>query len=144
MHFIRTYTYPHCMTSEVLFPLISRLFLVEKKDKSPFRPVINLKPLNTFIQKEHFKMEGASMIKDLLQSGDWMCSLDLKDAYLTVQIAKEYHKYLRFLWNGRIFEFTCLSFGLCSAPHVFMKLLHPVMVYLRSQGIQTIIYLSIS
>ena len=95
---------------------ISRLFLVEKKDKSSFRPVINLKPLNTFIQKEHFKMEGASMIKDLLQPGDWMCSLDLKDAYLTVPIAKEHRKYLRFLWDGRIFEFTCLPFGLCSAP----------------------------
>ena len=57
---------------------ISRLFLVQKKDKS-FRPVINLKPLNTYIQKEHFKMEGANMIKDLLQAGDWMCSLDLKE-----------------------------------------------------------------
>jgi len=118
---------------------ISRLFLVEKKDKSSFRPVINLKPLNTFIQKEHFKMEGASMIKDLLQQGDWMCSLDLKDAYLAVPIAKEHRKYLRFLWSGRIFEFTCLPFGLCSAPRVFTKLLRPVMAYLRSQGLRTII-----
>ena len=39
---------------------ISRLFLIEKKDGS-YWPVINLKPLNTFIQKEHFKMESASM-----------------------------------------------------------------------------------
>jgi len=30
-----------------------------EKDKSSSRPVINLKPLNTFIQKEHFKVEGA-------------------------------------------------------------------------------------
>ena len=68
---------------------ISWLFLVEKKDKSLFRPVINVKPLNTFTQKEHFKMEGASMIKDLLQPGDWMYSLDLKDAYLAVPITKK-------------------------------------------------------
>ena len=117
---------------------ISWLFLVEKMDKSSFRPVINLKPLNTFIQKEHFKMEVASMIKDLLQPGDWMCSLDLKDAYLAVPIAKEHH----FLWNGRIFEFTCLPFGLCSASRVFTKLLCPVMAYLHSQGLKTIIYLA--
>ena len=38
---------------------ISWLFLVEKKDKSLFRPEINVKPLNTFTQKEHFKTEGA-------------------------------------------------------------------------------------
>ena len=120
---------------------ISRLFLVQKKDKS-FRPVINLKPLNTFIQKEHFKMEEASMIKDLLQAGDWMCSLDFKDAYLAVPIAKEHCKYLRFLWSGRILEFPCLPFGLCSAPRVFTKLLRPVMAYLRhSQGLRTIVYL---
>ena len=28
------------------------------------------------------------MIKDLLQPWDWICSLDLKDPYLTVPIAK--------------------------------------------------------
>jgi len=45
---------------------ISWQFLV--KDSS-FRSVVNLKPLNTFIQKSHFKMEeGAEMPRD------WMCS----------------------------------------------------------------------
>ena len=78
------------------------------------------------------------MIKDLLQAGDWMRSLDLKDAYLAVLIAKEHRKYLCFLWSGK---FSCLPSGLCSAPHVFTKLLRPVMAHLRSQGLQTIIYL---
>jgi len=119
---------------------ISRLFLVRKKDGS-YRPVINLKPLNAFVQKSHFKMEGLSMIRDLLQPGDWMCSLDLKDAYLSVSIAQEDRKYLRFLWDGRIFEFTCLPFGLCSAPRTFTKLLRPVMAHIRSRGVRTIIYL---
>ena len=86
-------------------------------------------------------MEGASMTKDLLQPGDWMCSLDLKDAYLTVPIAKEHHKYLHFLWDGKVYEFTCHPFGLYSTPRVFTKLLHPVMAHLRSQGLKTIIYL---
>jgi len=94
---------------------ISRLFLVRKKDGS-YRPVINMKPLNAFIQKSHFKMESVSMIKDLLWPRDWMCSLDLKDAYLSVSITKEHRRYLRFLWDGRIFEFAWLPFGLCNAP----------------------------
>lgn len=101
---------------------ISRLFLVTKKDGS-FRPVVNLKPLNCFVQKCHFKMEGSGMIKDLLQTGDWMSTLDLKDAYLSVSVTQEHRKYLRFIWDDRMYEFTCLPFGLCSAPRTFTKLL---------------------
>jgi len=108
---------------------ISRLFLVQKKDGS-HRPMINLKPLNGFVQKQHFKMEGSSMVKDLLQPGDWMCYLNLKDAYHSVSIAKEHRKYLRFIWNGQIFEFTCLPFGLSSAARTFTKLLRPAMAHI--------------
>ena len=123
------------MASPCQDQFISRLFLVPKKDGS-FRPVVNLKPLNCFVQKFHFKMEGSGMIKDLLRKGDWMCTLDLKDAYLSVAIVQEHRRFLRFMWNGRIFEFTCLPFGLCSAPRIFMKLLHLVMAHLRKQGLQ--------
>jgi len=43
----------------------SNLFLVPKKDGGQ-RPVINLKALNNFVNKEHFKMEGIHTLKDLL------------------------------------------------------------------------------
>ena len=65
---------------------LSRLFLVPQKDSSQ-RPVINLKPLNQFIQKQKFKMEEAKLIRDLLRRKDWMISIDLKDAYLSVPIS---------------------------------------------------------
>jgi len=94
---------------------ISRLFLVRKKDGS-HRPVINLKPLNGYVQKQHFKMEGLGMVKNLIHPGNWMCSLDLKDAYHSVAISKEHRRYFRFIWKGQIYEFTCLPFGLCSTP----------------------------
>ena len=70
-----------------------------------------------------------------------MCYLDLKDAYLAVPIAKDHCKHLRFLWDGKMFEFTCFPFGLCSASRVFTKLLHLAMAYLCFQGLRTIIYL---
>ena len=50
---------------------ISQLFLVPKKGGGK-RPIINLKGLNTFVEKEHFKMESSHMIKDILKPGDWM------------------------------------------------------------------------
>ena len=102
------------------------LFLVAKKDGS-YRPVVNLKLLNCFVQKDHFKMEGLVMIKDLFQSRDWMCALDLKDVYLSVSVSLEDRKYLCFIWDGRMYKFTYLPFGLCCVPRTFTKLLCPAM-----------------
>ena len=99
------------MTSPCPTQYVSRIFVVPKKDGS-FRPVINLKPLNRFIVAAHFKMEGLAMLRDLLRPGDWMASIDLKDAYLSVAIWEEHRKYLRFVWNSQLYEFQCLPFGL--------------------------------
>ena len=57
----------------------SRLFLVPKKG-GQMRPVLNLKPLNRFIYHRHFKMEGMHIARDLLQRGNWMTRIDIKDA----------------------------------------------------------------
>jgi len=42
---------------------LSHIFLVPKKDGS-FQPVVNLRPLNQFMEKSHFKMESLGMIRD--------------------------------------------------------------------------------
>ena len=44
---------------------ISNLFLVPKKT-GDMRPVINLKPLNGFVQNIHFKMENIQMALNLI------------------------------------------------------------------------------
>ena len=119
---------------------LSDIFLVPKKDGS-LCPVINLKPLNHYIRRQKFKMEGAKVIKDILQKGDWMVSIDLKDAYLSVAVAEEYRQLLRFRWKGTLYEFQCLPFGLSSAPRVFTKLMKPVVSLLRRQGVRCIIFL---
>ena len=119
---------------------VSRIFLVPKKDGSS-RLVVNLRPLNRFMLTAHFKMESLVMIKDLLQEGDWMGSIDLKDAYLSVTVCGEHRKLLRFSCMGTLYEFQSLPFGLCSAPRVFTKLLKPVLAMLRHQGIRLIMYL---
>uniref|UniRef100_H2ZUN1 ribonuclease H n=1 Tax=Latimeria chalumnae TaxID=7897 RepID=H2ZUN1_LATCH len=76
---------------------VSTIFLVPKKD-SGWRPVINLRSLNRFIVFQHFKMEGLHLLRDTLQSGDWMVCLDLKDAYFMIPIHPEDRKWLTFLW----------------------------------------------
>ncbi|KAM4795634.1 uncharacterized protein WCC33_000698 [Rhinophrynus dorsalis] len=86
-------------------------------------------------------MEGIHLLRDLLLPSDWMVKIDLKDAYLTVPMAPSSQGFLQFLWRNQIWQFTCLPFGLSSAPWCFTKLLKPVVAFLRSRGVRLIIYL---
>jgi len=119
---------------------VSSIFVVPKKGGG-HRPVVNLKPLNQFIPYEHFKMESILMLKDLITKGDYMIKIDLKNAYLTVPVGESHQKFLRFRWRDTLLEFSCLPFGLASAPRVFTKLLKPVWSVLRQRGVRLIAYL---
>ena len=73
---------------------VSNLCLV-KKDGGQ-RPVINLKQLNAYIPYCHFKMEGLQNLKYILQKGDYMCKLNLKDAHFSVPLEKNSRQFVRF------------------------------------------------
>ena len=47
----------------------NRLFVIPKKDGS-LQPVINLRPLNCFMENFHFKMEEISKVRELLMHKD--------------------------------------------------------------------------
>ena len=123
-----------------LWQFISNLFLVPKKS-GELRPAINLKALNFFVRYVHFEMENINSLLDLLRSGDFIATVDLKDAYFTVPKHDDYSKYLRFCWNGMLYEFLALPFGLSSAPRIFTKIMKPVIAYLRSRAIRLVIFL---
>lgn len=61
----------------------SNIILVTKKT-GDMRPVINLKPLNVFVQKIHFKMENINTALHTIAPGDYLVSIDLKDAYFSI------------------------------------------------------------
>ena len=119
---------------------VSPMFIIPKATGG-FRPIINLKRLNQFLILRHFKMENINSLRHLIVKGDWMVKLDLKDAYLTVPVFEGHQKYLQFLWEGKVYQFVCLPFGLASAPWAFTKFLKPVVAFLRSLGCRLVIYL---
>lgn len=63
---------------------LSNVFTIPKEGS--LRLVVNLRPLNQFLVERRFKMEGIRMLKDLLRKNDWLVTMDLKDAYLSVPI----------------------------------------------------------
>ena len=118
----------------------SPVFVVPKKGGGR-RPIIDCREINRFIIKEHFQMESMLTIKSLLLPKDWMVKIDLKDAYFHIGINKQHQNYLRFQWQGEHYRYTCLPFGVTSAPRVFTKVTRPLMAHLRGLGIRTVIYI---
>ena len=120
----------------------STLFLVPKKSGG-LRPVINLKPLNQYLRKIHFKMDTMSKVLNLVQKGDWGITLNFKDAYFHVPIHKNHRKYLRFCVENQCYQFVhvALCFGPTSAPRVFTKIVYVVAAHLRLQNVRLASYL---
>ena len=70
-----------------------------------------------------------------------MAFLDIRHAYYLVNVDKDHRKYLRFIWRGRLYDYTCLAKGICSAPRWFTKLLKQVFGTLRSKGHDSVYYI---
>ena len=98
----------------------SRLFLVEKATGG-WRPVIDLSHLNDFVQLTPFKMETVASVLLSVREGDFLASLDLKDAYFQIPIHGSSRKLLRFMSKGTVYQFKALCFGLSTAPQVFTR-----------------------
>jgi len=111
---------------------ISPIFLREKRN-GEYRLILNLKNLNAHIPYRHFKMDTFEIALTMITKDMFMCSIDLRHAYYSVPVAKEHRKYLRFVWKGQIFEFTCAPNGLSCLPNRFTKLLKPVYAKLRTE-----------
>ena len=73
-----------------------------------------------------------------------MASIDLKDAYYSVPICRNHQKFLKFEWNGFLYQFVCFPNGLALCPRKFTKLLKPVFSILRKQGHISVAYIDIS
>ncbi|KAL7287587.1 hypothetical protein TKK_0018234 [Trichogramma kaykai] len=70
-----------------------------------------------------------------------MTRIDLRDAYYLIAVKEEHRKFLRFKFEGVVYEFTCLVFGLNVAPWIFIKILKPALAFLRAQGLRSVVHL---
>lgn len=111
---------------------MSNIFLREKRDGS-YRLILNLKPFNKYVKYRHFKMATLSTALDLISPNCYMASLDLSDAYYTVNVAPSQRKYLQFSFQGKTYQYTCMANGISSAPRTFTKLLKIPLSYLREK-----------
>ncbi|XP_070173457.1 uncharacterized protein [Littorina saxatilis] len=117
-----------------------RLFVVPKASGG-WRPVLDLSPLNGFLRKVPFKMETPASVREALRPLDWVTSIDLTDAYFHILMHRSDRKWLRFLWDDRVFQFRALPFGLSLAPWIFTMIVRQLCALVRQQGIRLRVYL---
>lgn len=118
----------------------SILFLVQKKSEG-YRAILDLKRLNIHIRYRHFKMHSLHSILSGIRLGDFLSSIDLREAYLHVPIRLSHRRFLRLCYGQAHYQYRAMPFGLSSAPRIFTKLLDVVATHLRSFPIRLQCYL---
>ena len=103
--------------------------------------MIDLSHLNDFVQLMPFKMETVASVLLSVIEGDFLASLDLKDAYFQIPIHGSSRKLLRFMSEGTVYQFQALCFGLSTAPQVFTRVFTAVSAWAHSHGIRLLRYL---
>ena len=113
----------------------NRLFLVPKPNNR-WRPILDLRKLNPFLNTQSFKMETPETIRTSLQEVEWVTSIDFKDAYFHIPINEQSRKYLRFHIQDTTYQFKALPFGLSTAPMDFTVVAKEVKLLAMQQGIR--------
>jgi hypothetical protein len=63
--------------------------------------------------------------------GSYMASIDFKDAYYSVKMDPNCKKFLRFIFEGKKYQYTCLPNGLNTGPRKFTKVTKVLFAHLR-------------
>ena len=86
-------------------------------------------------------METPETIRTSLQQGEWVTSIDFRDAYFHIPIQEQSRKYLRFHVQGQTYQFKALPFGLSTAPLEFTVIAKEVKLMASHKGIRIHQYL---
>ena len=103
--------------------------------------ILNLKYLNECVEYHHFKMETLKTALNLVTRNCFFGSIDLTDAHYSCKVDEHDRKYLRFLWEGQKYQYTCLPNDLATAPRIFTKLAKPAFSTLWNQGHANVSYI---
>ena len=118
---------------------VSPIGCVKKKSGS-FRLITDLRNLNINCTPPKFKYEDIESVKNCVKPGDYMVTADLKNGFFHVPVHVEHRDYLGFKFENQYYRWTVLPFGHCCSPYFFNKVLRPVVTYLRSIGLRTVLY----
>jgi ribonuclease HI len=122
-------------------PTIVNPLTVSTNASGKKRLILDLRWVNKHIEKFKFKLEGMQKAVEYVNQGDFAFKFDLKSGYHHLDINPLHYQYLGFSWRNNFYVFSCLPFGMSSAPFQFTQLLKPLVKYWRSKGFRIVVYL---
>ena len=96
----------------------------------------NGRHVNDILQVPSFKMEHAPKAASVLRPGDYLFTVDMKSGYHQIPLKPSFQRYCCFEWQGRVYRWRVMPFGLSSAPRAYTKLSRVLLKYWRRQGIR--------
>ena len=120
---------------------IQPLHVIIKAGKKP-RLVIDLsRNLNDHLQYEYFTYSCVDDAVEASHPNCWYGKLDLSNCFLSFPLHPSVRRYFCFRFDGKLYQFTHMPFGLSTAPRVCTQLLSVVNFALSELGITDIRYL---
>ena len=120
---------------------IQPLHVIIKAGKKP-RLVIDLsRNLNDHLEYEYFNYSSVDDAVEASHPGCWYGKLDLSNCFLSFPLHPSVRKYFCFRFEGALYQFAHMPFGLSTAPRVCTQLLSVVNFALTELGIRDIRYL---
>jgi hypothetical protein len=120
---------------------VQPLHVIIKAGKKP-RLVIDLsRNLNAHLEYEYFHYSSVDEAVEASHPGCWYGKLDLSNCFLSFPLLPEVRKFFCFRFEGELYQFTAMPFGLSTAPRVCTQLLSVVHFALSEVGIRATVYL---
>ena len=123
--------------AEVICPL----GVAPKKGPKKYRLIHNVRYVNASCTPKPFRYEKLTDLQNLLAGGEWMVKFDLSAGYHHIPLRPSQRKFFGFEFEGKVYTWRQLFFGLSSAPYIFTMILRDVASRWRFDGINLIHYL---
>jgi Reverse transcriptase (RNA-dependent DNA polymerase) len=128
-------------TSDLTDLRVQPLHVIIKEGKKP-RLVIDLsRNLNDHLRYDSFTYSTVDDAVESSHPGCWYGKLDLSNCFLSFPLHPTVCRYFCFRFDGRLYQFTHMPFGLSTAPRVCTQLLSVVNYALARAGIRDVRYL---
>ena len=121
--------------------VICPLGVAPKKGPKRFRLIHNVRFVNEYCAKLRFKYERLTDLQSVLHGGEWLVKFDLEAGYHHIPLHKSQHHLFGFEFEGTLYTWRQLFFGLTSAPYYFTMILRDVAKRWRFDGIVLVHYL---
>jgi hypothetical protein len=97
--------------------------LFVKKKTGDLRMCVDYRAINALTVKWKYPIPDINMLLDQLRGARYFTKIDLNQAYYQIRVAEDSKQYTAMLTRWGLWEWNCMSFGLCNAPSHFSRLM---------------------